>query len=187
MKKIFKILVIGALMLASCTNADMGSGAEDVGNEINEDIVTGGVYDITYTGAGIFGYFNLPAEMMTAVKFGILYSTSPNLTTSNGTFKYASGLNSERRFDVFISDLNPGTTYYYCACIKYMTENYLCATVRSFKTPTFTVSINDEATNITHNSATISGKFIANAEVEFPKTATLYDSSDGGSYDNLKS
>lgn len=174
------------MTFASCSKAGPEGGSKDVSNDKSEPIVTGGVYDIAYSTAGIYGYLNLASEMMVAVDFGILYSASPNPTRNNGITQYTSSVNSENRFDVEAYNLEPGRTYYYCAFIEYISGNFQLGKVRSFTTLPLHVSVNAESSNIKQSSATISGKFTAESEIRFPERAYLYYSSQATTSDELK-
>lgn len=182
MKRILTVLAVMLIISASCNKVET-----EVSNNVNEPIVTGGVYDIAYTEAGIYGYVNLPSVMMGLVDFGVRYSTSSNPTVSDDyNVRHAYKLNSENRFDITIDGLEPNTKYYYCAFIRHDNGNYQFGNVRSFSTIPFRAAISVESSNIKQSSATISGKFTSESEITFPEHANLYYSCEADTFYDLK-
>ena len=76
---------------------------------IKVSVITGNATNITHNGAVVEGVIN---NVDSPVNVGVLYGTSTNLSISNA--KKAS-TTSMGNFTVNLSNLNAGTTYYYCA------------------------------------------------------------------------
>ena len=85
---------------------------------------------------------------------GILYGTSPELSSTNGSKKSTT---SKGAFSVSVTGLQSGTTYYYCAFVVNDGE-YEYGDVRSFTTEYLPVTVTTGyATEITMTAATLSG------------------------------
>lgn len=144
------------LFAIACDKSNPDNGNKTIYNDKSEAIVTGGVYDVDYTSAGIYGYLNLPSEMLGIVKFGIIYSSSKNPSSSNGTVKYVTELDRDGRFDISIKDLDPNSTYYYCAFVMHINGTYQYGKVLSFYTKSLQTSISANVTDVSFYTATIS-------------------------------
>ena len=87
---------------------------------------------------------------------GIIYGKTSNLSSSNGTIKNTT---SKGDFTITISGLSENTTYYYCA-YALVDGVYYYGDIKQFTTLKETSSITvttGTATNITENSASLSG------------------------------
>ena len=94
---------------------------------VSISITTGEVSDITVNGATLIGTVS-GAEQ--AVECGVIYGTSLTLSSTSGTAVTA---NSQGEYSVTVADLEPNTTYYYCAYVVVDGE-YKYGAVKSFTT-----------------------------------------------------
>ena len=104
---------------------------------------------VTFYGKAIF------AEDYTTETFGILYSTNPKITSSTAS-KHSIYLRESSEFSFSIESLKPATTYYYALYIM-QGPLYKLSKVSYFTTTSFIVPDLNDATDITDESATISG------------------------------
>ena len=104
---------------------------------------------VTFYGKAIF------AEDYTTETFGILYSTDPKITSSTAS-KHSIYLRESSEFSFSIESLKPATTYYYALYIM-QGPLYKLSKVSSFTTASFIFPNLNDATDITDESATISG------------------------------
>lgn len=145
-------------------NTDTSSGdPEDYGGDNTTDfVVTGGAAHIGYTQAKLHGWINIAKLGYT----GIVYGTNKNKDDlqNNGKYAYMGsqfdlGTNN-RRYTVNLSDLRPGTTYYYYA----FTGDYTASEVLSFTTKSIgDLSVDVTVNDITMNSASFNLIYNSNA------------------------
>lgn len=155
------------LLFSACSKDD--SGSEGTGNpktdtgkdNTTDDVVTGGVAEISFTTATIYGYVNNSTQAMLGM--GIAYDTDANITKKSlaelkEAGKTAQALSFDpgtenRQFTVHLNGLTSNTTYYYYAYAGQMTGKVL-----TFKTPTPPVMLKvSDATDITPFAASLHG------------------------------
>ena len=95
--------------------------------------ITGDVTDITLFGATISAWANIDPAYAATAKFGIIVSEDSKPSYSNGTEYRANELNSDNSYHVEVTDLTPGTTFYYLSFVK-IGDIYTYGDVRSFST-----------------------------------------------------
>lgn len=119
--------------------------------------ITGDVSHISCVSATVSGRGIFPTEIITSsLELGILYSTSSGVIPSTSTKIKATSLDADYNFNIGLSNLTPGTTYYYRA---YVSSNgmYLGDT-KSFTTKAVSDVIRtDDVTNLQSKTATLNG------------------------------
>ena len=146
-------------------------------------ITTTSVSNITSNSATIGG--NVTNEGGAEVtEFGIVYSTSPNPTTSSNKKASGSGL---RSFSVTLYNLSNGTTYYVRAyAINSEGTSYgeqKSFTTRLHSTPYVTTTSISE---ITHSSATVEGEVTGDGGAEVTERGVVYNTSSNPTTANTK-
>lgn len=123
------------LMLTSCSKDDDSDG--DSGKPSRNDpeklAVTGSVTDITPLGATISGWANIDPVLTVAAKFGVIVSLDSKPSYSNGMVISVNELKPDNSYQVSVTDLTPGTTFYYLSFVK-IGDIYTYGDVRSFST-----------------------------------------------------
>ena len=129
-------------------------------------VTTGSATNITTNSATVSGTISGMSLPATAT---ILYGTSSSLSFV-GSYITSTTTNSSGSFSINLTGLKPNTTYYYQAAYVGDGQNYM-GTVKSFTTKNIEVDVTTgSATNITTNSATVSGSI---SGVSLPTTATI--------------
>ena len=134
--------------------ADKCQTNDGITNTFGGVTLTASHCNLTETGVTFCGKAIL-AEGYTTESFGILYSTEPKITSSTAE-KYPIYLRGSSEFSFSIESLKPATTYYYALYIM-QGPLYKLSKVSSFTTTSFIVPDLNDATDITDESATISG------------------------------
>ena len=80
-------------------------------------VTTGEATNITFESATLSG---VVVGATDEISCGIIYDTSPDMSSSNGDWMETF---SNGAYSIDISGLKPGTTYYYCAYLMYLTED----------------------------------------------------------------
>ena len=129
-KKTSLLFAIAATLFAtvlSCTNED---------EEIIPDptITTGQASDVTFISASITSQVDIPAKLTDKLEVGLFMSNESNPIRSNSSVYLAQEIN-EGSFTITLSNLNPGSTYYYRSFIHNLTkEEYIYGKIMSFST-----------------------------------------------------
>ena len=105
--------------------------------------------DITYNSAILGGSVVSGGQTLTC---GVIYGTSSTLSSSNGTMKTTESSGS---YSITVSELNPNTTYYYCA-YAVIDGEYKYGEVCTFNTLMEVTVTTGTATDITENSVILS-------------------------------
>ena len=113
-------------------------------------VSTGSATNVTDNGATLSGTINNSDKSLTC---GIIYGINSSLSSTSGMKKSTT---SSGTYSIMVSDLNPNTTYYYCAYVV-VDDEYKYGEVCSFKTVKEIAVITGDVTNITDISATLKG------------------------------
>lgn len=149
-------------------------------NDTKHICVTAEAKDVSETHATVYGYANLTNDMTGSIKMGFIVSETQMPSLDNGTRFYSKELNSENRFFVTLSGLQPGTKFYYRAFV-YRNEVYNYGEVQSFITDSFSAVVTTgEVTSVSEKSASISSsvsikskdKLACSMGILFSQTAT---------------
>ena len=180
-RMLMALLLCAGLVLIGCTDSTLGENenTEQDGNGGNENDggtgdtnaiinTSGGVTlsvslrNLTETGVAFYGKARLE-ENYTADSFGILYSEDEAVTAANAEKIPIVDIYGED-YTVSTSSLKPNMIYYYTSYIK-QGDLYKYGEVRSFVTASLVAPTLNAASEITCNSATISGKVIPPSEI----------------------
>ena len=150
--------------------------------------VTAEASKIQYYSATISGCLTVQSEG-SFYKSAVLYYSSSESTLdglkSNGTRKTLT-LGEYGSYSETLSSLSSSTSYNFIVVAE-VDDVELVTEVKSFKTLTIQASVTAEASDITCNSATISGSLSVQSEGSFSKSAVLYYSSSESTLKGLKS
>ena len=108
------IFVFAAIALLFACTPDNNNNGSDL-NKQEELTVTGDALDVTDCSATLVGYANLPIELGNA-KVGIIYDNKQSF--EDGKMIEATGLDSNNKFTVTVTGLEPSTTYYYKSFVQ---------------------------------------------------------------------
>lgn len=101
--------LLGILCFLSACQTETG------GSDIEITCITNGSTEITETSAKLSGYVDLPGDLAGRAELGFLYSTDDMPDPSHATLARKSGQTTSNLFNVTVSGLEPGTTYYFRA------------------------------------------------------------------------
>ena len=126
---------LSLLMLTSCSKDDDSDGDSGKPSRNNPEklAVTGSVTDITPFGATISGWANIDPVLTVAAKLGVIVSLDSKPSYSNGMVISVNELKPDNSYQVSVTDLTPGTTFYYLSYVK-IGDIYTYGDVRSFST-----------------------------------------------------
>ena len=146
-------------------------------------VTTSSVMNISYTSATVGGVVTDDGGA-TVTERGVVYSTTPNPTTSNS--KVVSGSDIER-FSCNLKDLQEGTTYYVRA-YAVNEKGTAYGEEKSFVTvevvvPTVTTS---SATNISFTSATVGGEILDDGGATVTERGVVYSTTPNPTTSNSK-
>ena len=177
MKKFFfSLLAAAALLLAACQAEDKADSGKNSGKPVKKpspEATTGSASEIGEVSVVLSGKA-IKLEELDNPEIGVLVGTGMSVSESSATKYPATDITPLGNFTVPVTGLLPGTTYYYKTYIKAdgvfttgLTSNFTTKDVR------LVVSVAD-ASGITLESATISGKITLQATGTYPIEANLY-------------
>ena len=134
---------------AYAVDLDMYKYGEICSFKTDISVTTTKATDITYNSAILGGSVVSGGQTLTC---GVIYGTSSTLSSSNGTMKTTESSGS---YSITVSELNPNTTYYYCA-YAVVDGEYKYGEVCTFNTLMEVTVTTGTATDITENSVILS-------------------------------
>ena len=146
-------------------------------------VTTSSVMNISYTSATVGGEILVDGGA-TVTERGVVYSTTPNPTTSNSKVVSGSGKGS---FTCNLSNLQDGVTYYVRAYAIYQ-KGTAYGEVTSFTTKAITVPIvtTSSATNISYTSAIVGGNITDDGGATVTERGVVYSTTPNPTTSNSK-